>query len=53
MKRKLKLKYWVKALLIAIPIIVLFMMILNKIDEGFVETCMKQSYSKTYCERSK
>ena len=53
MKRKLKLKYWVKAVLISIPLLILFMFILNKIDEGFVETCMKQSYSKTYCERSK
>ena len=53
MKRKLKLKYWVKALLIAIPTMILFMFIINKIDEGFVETCMKQTYSQTYCERSK
>lgn len=51
--RKLKLKYWVKALLITIPIMVLFMMTLNKIDEGFIENCMDYGYSKMYCERSK
>ncbi len=53
MKRRLKLKYWVKAILLLITIMILFMMILNKLDEGFVETCMNQTYSKTYCERSK
>lgn len=53
MKRKLKPKYWVKALLITIPIMILFMVILNEIDDGFVESCMDHGYSKTYCERSK
>lgn len=51
--KKLKLKYWVKAALISIPFMILFLMTLNKIDQGFIENCMDHGYSITYCERSK
>lgn len=53
MKRKLKLKYWVKAALISIPFMILCLMTLNKVDEGFIENCMNHGYSRSYCERSR
>lgn len=51
--KRLKLKYWVKAVLMMIPLLILFAMVINKIDEGFIETCTKEGYTITYCERSK
>lgn len=53
MKRKLKLKFEFKIALITIPFLVLCIFVLNKVDGRFVESCMRNGYSKAYCERSK
>ena len=56
MKKRLKLKPWVKQLMLAItilPILLMTIISLNELDKGFVENCMSNGYSQTYCERSK
>ena len=56
MKKKLKLKSWVKQAMLAItilPILLIVVISLNELDKGFVENCMSNGYSKFYCERSK
>lgn len=56
MKRRLKLKPWVKQSMLAItilPILLMTVISLNELDKGFVESCMSNGYSQTYCERSK
>ncbi len=56
MKKKLKLKSWVKQAMLAITILLILLIVvisLNELDKGFVENCMSNGYSEFYCERSK
>ena len=48
MKNKLKLRMWVKVVLVAIGVII-FLTICKKLDDDFMKGCMSEGYSRDYC----
>lgn len=51
MKTRLRLKDKVKFSLIAIVMIVICIIALNKTNEEFIRDCVSTGYSQNYCER--
>ena len=47
--KKLRLRSWVKVVLLVLVFIVL-LVILKKTDDDFMNNCMSKGYSKEYCE---
>lgn len=47
--KKLRLRKWVKVALVIIFFIGTFTL-LKKLDDDFMDGCMKSGYSKEYCE---
>lgn len=48
MKRKLRLKSWVKVVLVSLVFIGLISLLV-KVDDDFMNGCMNSGYSKEYC----
>ena len=50
--KKLRLKSWVKVVLV-IMILVILGVAVKKIDDDFIDSCTEAGYSKDYCIREK
>ena len=50
--KKLRLKKWVKVVLVII-ILVLLGVAVNKLNNDYMKGCMSNGYSKDYCEAHK
>ena len=48
MKKKLKLRMWVKVVILSLIVLWLGWLLL-KLDEDFIESCMSNGYSREYC----
>lgn len=48
MKKRLKLKWWVKWLLVSLALLGIIVLI-DRIDRGFVDSCKSAGYSEAYC----
>lgn len=51
MKTRLRLKAEVKFSLVAIAMLVVCIVVLNKTNEEFIKDCTSAGYSQNYCER--
>ena len=49
MKKKLRLKSWVKWLIL-ILVFIGFAVVLAKTNDDFIESCINSGYSETYCK---